>query len=263
MKHECFDFSNRNWSSLKHKPLFFEAAAKRILFCPTNPTPNGYGFEYTSDMVQTLLDNPVPASTTFLNRRGRDFFSHGVRSNRIRLNLPERNYWLDPDGWYMQGAESTCYVWALASGIKAVGGVNNPELISNLLNQANDFYGTNKRTGLTNEDIVREAQKLNFGSNLELITASMQTLNYPDFANAIFELIDKNRFLLQGVDMSFYQPNVNRGFSHSLAVVGYKVLPMKWLDLQVIDPNFGILNIPAEYIFQHQLYDDSVAARIN
>ncbi len=259
--HECFDFSTVRLSAFKDKKSFFEEARKRILVCQTEPVSAGYGFEYTPEVVSSLLDVPLPAQTTFLNKKGLDYFGSSLRRDRMRVDAAESRQWAKPDGWYMQGAEPTCYPWALANGIRALQGTNDPVLLSRLLNYANNYDGQGE-TGLSNEQLLTEAHKHDSVAVLDLSIAVVNRPNYTDFAKAIMDSINDRQFLLQGVDGGFYKPLGSHNFSHSLAIVGYEVSATKWLDLQVIDSNYGIMPIPAEHIYYARLREEAVAARI-
>lgn len=220
---------------------------KRRLCCAVSEelmTGVGYGFEYTPEMAEVLLEMPLSTDFSLLSDRGVEFFQRPFFNPRQRFGVIGEKL-SGVEGWYPQGWEPTCVPWAIANGSKAFRYELSPVFLADLLNDATGV--STLGWGMTDDETEDEFNN-NKHSGFET-AAIFKSIDEMDYPGIIKQGIDNNNFILESM-RGLYAGESDEVSLHQIAVVGYDTTYTGIMDVQVVDSNYGMLYLPVEYLYQ-------------
>ena len=242
-----FQFNPAN--SLVDVDRFKSEVEKRLLYCVTDPSSwvgYGYGFSYTPGMAEELLEKPLSVDTDLLSDLGADFFRRPHSRPRIKLGVQGESI-SEVDQWYMQGLEPTCVPFSVLNAFSSRGETLNSLLLARMLNKANGIYSN--KIGMKDRDVKRYLHKYQ-ESPFEVKQMYPSVTYLKDYASIIQQALKAGNPILESVSGAYVGDSIFDVPLHQIALVGYSTTFSGIMDLQVIDSNYGMLFLPAEYLFQ-------------
>lgn len=145
--------------------------------------------------------------------------------------------------WYPQWIEPTCSAWALASCITVVGIQPDKFAMARALNKANG-------SGFRDEyEVIRE-----IGHNHPNVGFKELESSSIPIVPAMVDAIDRGSALLVGVDTSVYLDR-KPAEGHNICVCGYEVTDRRYVNFQILDPNYGVVMISDNHLLASVIKD--------
>ncbi len=167
-----------------------------------------------------------------------------------RLDAAEREY---KGGWYMQGAEGTCGVWATINAMKVTGAEPDVDHVKELLNHAIS-PNPDGEDGISLQALEAISKQHDLKSSIAILPSNkvlehLPRIPYPEdptgagiiFANAtaIQKNVTENSALVVTVP-SRGMSRTGKNRFHAVCVAGYTIDSSGFMDVQVIDSSLGV-----------------------
>lgn len=246
---ERYNFSSYYRSAFTDKSLVLPALEERLMYCVVDEKfaiGKGYGFAYTPEMSQALLEKPLAADYNLLSVYGRLFFENAFFKTRLRFDVSGERL-AKSDEWYIQGLEPTCVPWSIVNGLTAIGQQIDPVLLTDLLNEANAINGGGG--GLTDAKIQRILSN-HPDSGFNIFEIHKQYYDFEEYPKLIKRAIDDGKFVMETMSGRYMGDPDWDAPLHQVSLVGYETTYSGVMDVQVMDSALGVLMMPVEHLYK-------------
>ncbi len=215
--------------------------------------------------VDAILRSPQPMQISRFPSHVVDRLDASLTDNRVSLQISPTNTTKFLSEWYQQ-SDGTCSVWAVANALHSGLGVD-----LNSASYREFLVALQERAlregGLNSWEIKAEARKRRNSLGIEFVSAEkfgykppvrkelffhvsvgeMQEAN----AKVLINQFAKGNCLIASVDPSLFYGIEDDGSMHAIVIVDYRVNKNGFMDIKIIDSNYGAKWVGFEFFSSH------------